>query len=83
MPTSLLANTEIVQAGFQILMSSPQLQAEYALGPLFSHMMSAAGMRGLAKFQLPPDQAAAQRERLAAEAAEAEGGGPTGGNQGG
>lgn len=84
LPTSLLANTEIVQAAFNLVAQSPQLQAQYQLGPLFSHMMAAAGMRGLQKFQLPPDQAAANQQAvLEAEAAGAPGGGqPGGGTEG-
>ncbi len=76
LPTSLLANTEIVQAAFQLISGSPQLQSQYQLGPLFSHMMASAGMRGLQKFQLPPEQAAANQQRVAeAEAAGAPGAG--------
>lgn len=74
LPTSLLANTEVVQAAFNLLMQAPQLQAEYQLGPLFSHMMSLAGMRGLSKFQVPPE--VAEQRRLEQAAAE---GGDTGG----
>lgn len=82
LPTSLLANTEVVQAGFQLIMSSPQLQAEYMLGPLFSHMMGAAGMRGLSKFQVPPEQVPERRAAIEADAAAGSGG--TGdGNTGG
>lgn len=66
LPTSLLANTEVVQAAFNLLMQAPQLQAEYQLGPLFSHMMSLAGMRGLSKFQVPPEVVAQRRADLAA-----------------
>ncbi len=83
LPTSLLANTEVVQAGFQLIMASPALQAEYALGPLFSHMMNAAGMRGLHKFQLPPEVAEAKRAQMAEEAAAAESGGQSGGSPSG
>jgi hypothetical protein len=66
LPTSLLANTEVVQAAFNLLMQAPQLQAEYQLGPLFSHMMSLAGMRGLNKFQVAPEVAEQRRAELAA-----------------
>jgi hypothetical protein len=69
LPTSLLANTEVVQAAFNLLMQAPQLQAQYQLGPLFSHMMSLAGMRGLSKFQVPPEVA----EQRVAEQQAAEG----------
>lgn len=73
LPTSLLANTEIVQAAFNLVAQSPLLQAEYQLGPLFSHMMSQAGMRGLNKFKNPPEVAEARRAEQQAAAAE---GGP-------
>jgi hypothetical protein len=66
LPTSLLANTDVVQAAFNLLIQSPLLQAKYAIAPLFSHMMALAGMRGLSKFELPPEQAAQQQAQIQA-----------------
>lgn len=76
LPTSLLGNTEAVSSAYTLLAQSPRLQAEYALGPLFSHLMGLLGVRGLQKFQLPPDQVAAN---LAQMQALEQGAGGTGG----
>ena len=58
LPTSLLANTEAVTSGFQLIASNPLLAASYNIGPLFSHLMSLLGMRGLSKFQVDQQQQA-------------------------
>ncbi len=55
LPTSLLANTEAVTTGFQLIGANPLLAAGFNLPGLFAHMMALLGMRGLQKFQV--DQA--------------------------
>jgi len=69
LPTSLLANTEVVQAAFNLLIQSPLLQSQYQVGPLFSHMMALSGMRGLDRFQVPPEQQRQQQAQIEAAAA--------------
>jgi len=80
LPTSLLANTEAVTTGFQLIGSSPLLAAGFNLPGLFTHMMSLIGMRGLDKFRV--DQTQQQQNLQQAQAAEAPPPGP-GGQPGG
>ena len=54
LPTSLLANTEVIQSAFQLLLQVPALQQGFNVVGLFTHLMNAAGMRGLSKFQVAP-----------------------------
>ena len=69
LPTSLLANTEAVTTGFQLIGSSPLLAAGFNLPGLFTHMMSLIGMRGLDKFRV--DQQQQQQNLQQAQAVEA------------
>ncbi len=72
LPTSLLANTEVIQSAFQLLLQVPQLQQGFNIVGLFTHLMNAAGMRGLSKFQVAP------QAQLPAPQAEPAAGAPAG-----
>lgn len=60
-PKSKMASTEMLQAGLQMIMTSPVLQQIYGtmLPAMFAHMMELGGVKGLDEYN-PPQQAPGQ-----------------------
>lgn len=75
-PASKMMSTEEFGISMQAIASSPQLQEDYKLGPLFSYVMKLRGVDGLNNFEYSPaeklyKQQLASWQQVAIEAAKA------------
>jgi hypothetical protein len=62
-PTDKLVNSDTIQVAMQVIGSSPQLAAEYNLGPMFSYFIKTQGGK-ITEFEKSPEQVAYEQAMM-------------------